>query len=256
LTTCIGKEFLFWYSQSVPSTTSPEVVIVAAIDELRADAVDVLDLLGRTADGMVAVAPGGAILGWNEGAARLLDWTEDDVLGRPCYEVLGFSDRCGNKVCSAFCAGCRPAGSGELTASRDVVARSRRGRAVWLSVSTLVPPESMRGYCGVVHFFREVGLPPELERLVAERLQAPAAGTEDDGGHTSLDALTPRERQILELLADGLDTREIAAKLVVSLATVRNHVQNILAKLGVHSRLEAVVLYVKQAAAAPGRSSG
>jgi DNA-binding NarL/FixJ family response regulator len=114
----------------------------------------------------------------------------------------------------------------------------------------------MRGYCGVVHFFREVGLPPELERLVAERLQAPAAGTEDDGGHTSLDALTPRERQILELLADGLDTREIAAKLVVSLATVRNHVQNILAKLGVHSRLEAVVLYVKQAAAAPGRSSG
>lgn len=221
---------------------------MAAIDELRADAVDVVDLLGRTADGMVAVAPGGAILAWNESATRLLDWTEDEVLGRPCYEVLGFSDRCGNQVCSAFCAGCRPAGSDELIESRDVMARSRRGRAVWLSVSTLVTPERVRGYCRVVHFFREVGLPPELERLVAERLRAPAPPAEDEGDRTSLDALTPRERQILELLADGLDTREIAAKLVVSLATVRNHVQNILAKLGVHSRLEAVVLFVRNGA--------
>lgn len=221
---------------------------MAAIDELRTDAVDVLDLLGRTADGMVAVAPGGAILTWNESAARLLDWTEDEVLGRPCYEVLGFLDRCGNRICSAFCAGCRPTGSDELIESRDVVARSRRGRSVWLSVSTLVPPESMRGYCRLVHFFREVGLPPELERLVAERLQAPAPPAEDGDEHTSFDALTPREREILELLADGLDTREIAAKLVVSLATVRNHVQNILAKLGVHSRLEAVVLFVRNCA--------
>lgn len=221
---------------------------MAAIDDLRAAGVDVLDLLGRTADGMVAVAPGGAILAWNESATRLLDWTEDEVLGRPCHEVLGFADRCGNQICSAFCAGCRPAGSDELIESRDVVARSRRGRAVWLSVSTLVPPESVRGSCRIVHFFREVGLPPELERLVAERLGTPAPPVEDEGDRSSLDALTPRERQILELLADGLDTREIAATLVVSLATVRNHVQNILAKLGVHSRLEAVVLFVRNSA--------
>ena len=220
---------------------------MAAIEELREDAVDVLDLLGRTADGMVAVAPGGAILSWNGGAAGLLDYGEDDVLGRPCHEVLGWADRCGNPICSAFCAGCRPGDSDELVASRDVVARSKSGRAVWLSVSTLVPPPEIRRYCQVVHFFREVGLPPELERLVADRLLAQPAPVEDDGDATALATLTPRERQILGLLADGLDTREIAAKLVISLATVRNHVQNILAKLDVHSRLEAVVLYVKHA---------
>jgi DNA-binding CsgD family transcriptional regulator len=219
---------------------------MAAVEELREDAVDVLDLLGRTADGMVAVAPGGAILGWNEGAAGLLEWTEDEVLGRPCYEVLSFADRCGNPVCSTFCAGCRPTDSDDLASSRDVVARGKSGRAVWLSLSTLVPPPGLRRYCRTVHYFREVGLPPELERLVAERLEKPPASG-DDGGGAALDALTPREREILGLLADGLDTREIAAKLVVSLATVRNHVQNILAKLGVHSRLEAVVLLVKRA---------
>src|SRR3990172_8791575 len=106
---------------------------MAAIEELREDAVDVLDLLGRTADGMVAIAPGGAIVSWNGGAADLLDWGEDEVLGRPCHEVLAFTARCGNAVCSAFCAGCRPADSDELVASRDVVARSRSGKARWLS---------------------------------------------------------------------------------------------------------------------------
>lgn len=222
---------------------------MAAVEELRRDAVDVLDLLGRTTDGMVAVAPGGGIVSWNEGAADLLDYDEADVLGKPCYEVLGWTDRCGNPVCTAFCAGCRPTDSDDLVSSRDVVARSKSGKAVWLSVSTLVPPARIRRYCRIVHFFREVGLPPELERLVTERLQGNGdAPRSDDGkGAPALASLTPREREILGLLADGLDTREIARTLVVSLATVRNHVQNILAKLNVHSRLEAVVLFVRHA---------
>lgn len=223
---------------------------MAALEELIREPVDVLDLLGRTADGMVAVSPGGAILAWNPAAVDLLEHEEADVIGRPCHEVLAFADRCGNLVCSAFCAGCRPAEQDELVGSRDVVTRSRSGRAVWLSVSTLVPPAAVRGYCRVVHFFREVALPPELERLVADRIRPAEAPAEavDAAGAAALATLTPREREILGLLADGLDTRAIAAELVVSQATVRNHVQNILGKLGVHSRLEAVVLFVRHVA--------
>jgi DNA-binding NarL/FixJ family response regulator len=52
--------------------------------------------------------------------------------------------------------------------------------------------------------------------------------------------LTGREHEVLELLADGWATTAIAERLFLSLNTVRNHVQAILAKLGVHSRLEAV----------------
>jgi DNA-binding NarL/FixJ family response regulator len=55
-----------------------------------------------------------------------------------------------------------------------------------------------------------------------------------------LDALTAREPQVLELMAQGLDTRAIADQLVVSYATVRGYIQNILNKLGAHSKLEAV----------------
>ncbi|HKZ75050.1 MAG TPA: LuxR C-terminal-related transcriptional regulator, partial [Actinomycetota bacterium] len=52
--------------------------------------------------------------------------------------------------------------------------------------------------------------------------------------------LTRREREVLRFLTGGANTRAMAERLHVSSATVRNHVQNIFAKLGVHSRLEAV----------------
>jgi two-component system, NarL family, nitrate/nitrite response regulator NarL len=52
--------------------------------------------------------------------------------------------------------------------------------------------------------------------------------------------LTSREQQVLELLAAGLNNRDIARQLGVTYGTVRTHVRNLLAKIGVHSRLEAV----------------
>jgi DNA-binding NarL/FixJ family response regulator len=55
------------------------------------------------------------------------------------------------------------------------------------------------------------------------------------------DSLTPRERQILGLMAEGMDNREIAVRLGVSYATVRSHVRHVLSKLGARSKLEAVV---------------
>ena len=52
--------------------------------------------------------------------------------------------------------------------------------------------------------------------------------------------LTPRQREILELMASGLSTSEIAAKLTISTETVRNHVRSVLRELHVHTRLEAI----------------
>lgn len=58
--------------------------------------------------------------------------------------------------------------------------------------------------------------------------------------------LTRREIEVLELLAEGLSNQAVAERLRVSLNTVRNHVQNVLTKLGAHSRLEAVAAAVRQ----------
>jgi two-component system response regulator DevR len=66
-------------------------------------------------------------------------------------------------------------------------------------------------------------------------------------GHARLGwDLTPRERQVLELLAQGQSKEEIARRLFLSSNTVRNHIQNILTKLGAHSRLEAVAAAARE----------
>jgi DNA-binding NarL/FixJ family response regulator len=53
-------------------------------------------------------------------------------------------------------------------------------------------------------------------------------------------ALTPRQREILSLIAEGVRARQIAMRLTLSEATVRNHIRAILLELGAHSQLEAV----------------
>ena len=57
--------------------------------------------------------------------------------------------------------------------------------------------------------------------------------------------LTQREREVLQLVAQGLPNDQIASRLFLSVRTVRNHVQNILRKLGVHSKLQAAAFAVK-----------
>jgi DNA-binding NarL/FixJ family response regulator len=79
----------------------------------------------------------------------------------------------------------------------------------------------------------EADLAPVLEQLRAGRPESA------DG---ALRRLTPREAEILRALADGAGIPEIATSLGISAQTVQSHVKNILAKLGVHSRLEAVTL--------------
>ncbi len=64
-------------------------------------------------------------------------------------------------------------------------------------------------------------------------------------GQSAKPQLTAREHQVLELLVEGAPTATIAERLFVSPNTVRNHVQRILVKLGVHSKLEAVAVALR-----------
>jgi NarL family two-component system response regulator LiaR len=57
--------------------------------------------------------------------------------------------------------------------------------------------------------------------------------------------LTSREAEVLSLMVKGLGNAEIAQVLMISLSTIKSHVSNILAKLGVGSRIEAIVLVLE-----------
>jgi DNA-binding NarL/FixJ family response regulator len=67
----------------------------------------------------------------------------------------------------------------------------------------------------------------------------------DDDIDQRFDRLTPRELQILQLLAESKTPDEIATELAVSRNTLRTHIQNILMKLGVHSKLDAIVAAIR-----------
>jgi DNA-binding NarL/FixJ family response regulator len=80
-------------------------------------------------------------------------------------------------------------------------------------------------------------LPPDLLGPVIALLLDPPPASEWE---ELVSTLSAREHAVLELMVAGLDRRAIADELVISLNTVRTHVKNILAKLGVHASLEAV----------------
>ncbi len=71
---------------------------------------------------------------------------------------------------------------------------------------------------------------------------------QDRDAELALGRLTPREREVLQALAEGLNDREIGQQLHVSTETVRTHMVNILGKLGVESRLQALVYALRHGA--------
>ena len=80
---------------------------------------------------------------------------------------------------------------------------------------------------------------PSITRRLIERFATVAPGTR---GSSDLDRLTPRETEVLRLIARGLSNGEIAATLVVTEHTAKTHVAHILEKLGVRDRVQAAVL--------------
>lgn len=81
---------------------------------------------------------------------------------------------------------------------------------------------------------------PEVSAILLRRVYAFAAQANPDASTASL---TPREIEILDLIDQGLTNQQIASRLTLTLNTVKNHVHNLLSKLGVTSRAEAVAVF-------------
>jgi DNA-binding NarL/FixJ family response regulator len=89
---------------------------------------------------------------------------------------------------------------------------------------------------------------PRRTRALIERHTRPSAGGKAPG----IDELTPRETEVLVLIARGLDNTEMGGRLHLSEATIRTHVGHILAKLQARSRVQAVVAAYESGLVQPG----
>lgn len=200
------------------------------------------EALERAGEAVMVVDGRQRVVLWNEAAEKLLGWRKDEVVGRPCYRVVTGHDRSGHLVCCPGCPEFVMARTGEPIPPRDVCYRSRDGRYVWVNQSTVVvrlgPGEDEHW---VVHLFRDISHQRRVEELVDLLTQREGFRA---GGSPS-QPLTRREREVLGMLAQGMDTQAIARALFLSTATVRNHVQNLMRKLGAHTRAEAVAKALK-----------
>jgi DNA-binding CsgD family transcriptional regulator len=178
-------------------------------------------------------APDHRIVWINDSAADLLGVDPSRALGRPCYEVVKGIDLEGRPWCSPTCR----ARTGDRTVEPFTI-RMPPVRDRWISVLSLSleAPDGTSPWVAhlVIELDRARRAEQYLTRISSRSPSKPARAR----------TLTARELEILDLLERGEDVKRIAARLHISYVTARNHVQHIMAKLGVHSRQEAVALHV------------
>jgi len=197
-----------------------------------------------TDDGLFAVDRDQRIVYWAASAERVLGFSADEVLGRPCYEVLGASEPSGHPHCKPDCQVVANARRGRPIRDFDVRVKSD-DRDAWLNVTILLAPTDASRSPLAVHLVRDV-----TDRRKVESLRTVASADRAEGGaaaesHGHVPPLSRREQQVIALLAQGFKSAEIARALGLSPVTIRNHITRAMSKLGVHSRLEAVVRAAK-----------
>ncbi len=190
-------------------------------------------LLGQTSDAVFIVGRDFRIEWWGRRAEELLGVRAGEAVGRYCFDVVRGEHLARGLRCGPTCWAMQSARRG-MPVPPFCVALHCNGAS---GVYTL---GFFAGGSGedVVHVLRPAIEMVALTRTTVER----AAAEGEESSRSRVDRLTPREQEILGLVADGLSARQIAARLSISHATARNHVQNVLIRLGVHRRVDAAVL--------------
>ncbi|HJU84697.1 MAG TPA: LuxR C-terminal-related transcriptional regulator [Holophagaceae bacterium] len=181
------------------------------------------------------------IVVWNRSAERLLGYSADEVMAESCARVLKGCDSWGNRYCSESCPIVEIAERKEVVRHFDLTFLGKDDRTVVVDVTILqlaVPPPH---HFYLAHILKPAD-PAAGRRTQAEAAEPPAPAMLQvrESKDARVRKLTQREIEILGILAAGRTTAEIASLLHISTLTARNHIQNILDKLEVHSKAEAV----------------
>ncbi len=182
------------------------------------------EALESTCDAVYSCDQDGCVTGWNEAAAELLGYERNDVMQRPCCDVLGGVDLFGNRYCVPLCPLLTMARRRQPIGHFELDVFKKDDTHVRVSVFVVVLFSNGSSEFEIIHLLRP-----------SDRRELPTQPPNDAA------SLTRREMEVVRLLAEGQDSRQIGQELGVSVSTVRKHVQNLMQKLGVNTRLSAVV---------------
>jgi PAS domain S-box-containing protein len=206
---------------------------------------DLFELLHEAADACFVSGPDGLIRDWNPAAEVLFGIPAADAISKPCAAILQGRDADAALVCTADCPVLQLAQENQPIHSFDMEVTTASGVRRWINVSILVATLADREKL-LIHLCGDLNSRKRIEQVTLQFLAQLGTLTERQvedlispvpPPHSTL---TKQERQVLQLIALGRNSKEIALELNISTATARNHTQRVLQKLGVHSRTEAV----------------
>jgi PAS domain S-box-containing protein len=186
------------------------------------------------------------IVFWNSSCERLFGFTDEEMVGAPCASALGGCDAYGNRYCSEHCPVTQMAARGETIHHFGLRLRAKDGRILLMDVSvlhlTVRPPD----HFVLAHILKPSEPRPDFAEAHREAPPRPMLVAVRESPDARARKLTAREVEVLGMLAAGRSTPEIGGRLHISTLTARNHIQNILEKLEVHSKAEAVAFAFQQ----------
>jgi DNA-binding CsgD family transcriptional regulator len=192
-----------------------------------------------TGDAAFAMDRRGVIVSWNSEAEKMFNRPASEAVGQRCWKLMSGKDMYGNRYCCKRCPLMQMASDHESVHRFPISFRTGSNGYKKLTLNSLTVFAG-NGDGLLLHICNEPDENPEYSD------NNHAIPSNDHAQHrpsanNQRGALTNREHEVLELLADGKSTRKIASLMCISPATVRNHIQRTLYKLHVHTRLEAVV---------------
>ncbi len=206
------------------------------------------DVLYNAVDGSFAIDSNQRIIYWDPGCEELLGHSEQWVLGRPCCDVLSWCQPTSdNSFCQRNCYVAKMC-NGDTQGKKSflVKAKDKNNDPLSLSVSIILVPATCKNNWHVMHLLHRAAFPDVLTAMEVSSRRNPQRKKSSVFNDNAIIAdknasrLTPRELEVLGLLSEGIAGSTIAKRLNISNTTVRNHIQHIQSKLGVHSKTEAV----------------
>lgn len=179
----------------------------------------------------------------NKAAEELLGRRSAEIQGQTCHQLVCGRDVYGNRFCHESCIVGSMASRGEPIRYFEMEIETAQGTSLRCGFLVLVLPGPAPGQLRILHIMTPCG---NEDQVPANYLSRPETAEIDPSPISTSPRrdykLTAREAEVLRLLVQGHKAKDIAAAIGTSLSTVRNHMQNLLRKLEVHSQLEAVAL--------------